>query len=77
MPFSSWRTVPSGTSNPHTASQFASIRWPPSVSTDSGWNWTPSTGSSRWRMAMTTPDSVRPVTSNSAGMVSGSTVSEW
>ena len=41
--------------SPHTASQFASIRWPPSVSTDSGWNCTPSTASSRWRSAMITP----------------------
>ena len=28
---------------------------PSGVSTDSGWNWTPSAGSSRWRMAITTP----------------------
>ena len=35
------------------ASQFASIRWPPWVSTDSGWNCTPSSGRVRWRIAMT------------------------
>ena len=28
---------------------------PCGVSTDSGWNWTPSTGSSRWRTAITSP----------------------
>ena len=30
--------------------KFASSSWPCSVRTDSGWNWTPSAGSSRWRM---------------------------
>ena len=38
-------------------SQLASIRWPPWVSTDSGWNCTPSIGNVRWRIAITTPDS--------------------
>ncbi|OLT03438.1 hypothetical protein BJF90_25235 [Pseudonocardia sp. CNS-004] len=47
------------------------------MSTDSGWNCTPTTGSSRWRTAMITPPSVRPVTSNSAGSVSGRIDSEW
>ena len=31
------------------------MRFPPGVSTDSGWNWTPSAGSSRWRTAITMP----------------------
>ncbi len=31
----------SASSDPQLTSQFASSRWPPSVSTDSGWNWTP------------------------------------
>ncbi len=35
-------------------------------------------GSSRWAIAITMPDSVRPVTtSSSGGIVSGKTVSEW
>ena len=51
-------------------SQLASSRWPPSVSTDSGWNCTPSSGRSRWRSAMITPPAVRPVTSSSSGRVS-------
>ena len=59
------------------ASQLASSWWPPSVSTDSGWNCTPSMGSSRCRRAITMPDGVRPVTSSSAGTLSDSTASEW
>ncbi|CAM5330476.1 hypothetical protein SHIRM173S_09647 [Streptomyces hirsutus] len=38
---------PPAASSPHSTSQLASIRWPCSVSTDSGWNCTPSTRSSR------------------------------
>ena len=56
--------------SPQIASQLASIRWPPSVSTDSGWNCTPSTGRSRCRAAMITPASVRAVTCSSSGTVS-------
>jgi eukaryotic-like serine/threonine-protein kinase len=63
--------------SPHAASHAASIWWPPSVSTDSGWNCTPSTASSRCRMAMTTPLLVRAVTASSLGTVSSSTASEW
>ena len=39
---------------------------PDSVSTDSGWNCTPSAGSSRWRIAITTPPP-RAETSNASG----------
>ena len=62
---------------PQEPSQVASSWWPPSVSTDSGWNCTPSMGSSRCRSAMTIPDGVCPVTSSSAGTVAGSTAREW
>ena len=62
---------------PHDVSQVASSWCPPSVSTDSGWNCTPSMGSSRCRSAMTMPEAVCPVTSSSAGTVAGSTASEW
>ena len=41
------------------------------MSTDSGWNCTPSTGRVRCLIAMMTPDAVRPVTSQSAGTVDG------
>ena len=50
--------VASASGSPHVASQLASMMWPPWVSTDSGWNCTPSIGSVRWRIAITTPDSV-------------------
>ena len=63
--------------SPQVTSQLASSRWPPSVSTDSGWNCTPSSGRSRCRSAMTTPLAVRPVTSSSAGRLSSRTASEW
>ena len=49
--------------------KLARIRGPAGVSTDSGWNCTPSRGRSRWRIAMTTPSAVRPVTSMAAGRV--------
>ena len=45
------------------------------VSTDSGWNWTPSAGRSRWRTAITTPPP-RAVTVSASGS-SGSATSEW
>ena len=43
---------------------------PCSVRTDSGWNWTPSAGSSRWRTAITTspPKALRSSTSGSVGL---------
>ena len=37
--------------------KFASRCGPSGVSTDSGWNWTPSMGRVRWRRPMTTPSS--------------------
>jgi hypothetical protein len=40
---------------------------PSGVSTDSGWNWMPSTGRSRWRTAITSPSSVVAHTSSSFG----------
>ena len=43
---------------------------PSGVSTDSGWNWTPSAGSSRWRIAIRTPPP-RAVTSKHVGQVAG------
>ena len=50
----------------------------PSVdSTDSGWNWTASSGSDRCRMAITTPSSLRALTKRSGGSVAASTMSEW
>ena len=41
------------------------------------WNWTPSTGSSRWRSPMIRPSSVHALTSRSAGRESRSTINEW
>src|SRR5581483_635340 len=48
---------------------------PSGVSTLSGWNWTPSTGSVRWRTPITSPSSVLAVTSSSAGTLVAA--SEW
>ena len=48
---------------------------PSGVSTDSGWNWTPSIGSARWRTPITSPSGVRAVISSSSGTVSAA--SEW
>ena len=43
----------------HRSRKFSSRSRPTgSVSTDSGWNWTPSTGSSRWRTPITSPSSL-------------------
>ena len=51
-------------------------RWGPSgVSTDSGWNCTPSTRSVRWRTAITSPSSVVAEISSSSGTVFAA--SEW
>ena len=55
--------------------KLASRAIPSSVSTDSGWNWTPSAGSSRWRMPISTP-SPRALTSRQSGR-SSATISEW
>src|SRR6266568_715937 len=41
---------------------------PVGVSTDSGWNWTPSTGSSRCRTAITSPSTAVAEISSTAGM---------
>ena len=48
---------------------------PTSVRTDSGWNWTPSTGSSRWRTAITSPSAAVAETSRQSGIVVAA--SEW
>ena len=47
------------------------------VSTDSGWNCTPSTSCSRWRSPMIVPSSVSAVISSTSGNVARSTTSEW
>src|SRR5205814_1090682 len=48
---------------------------PSGVSTDSGWNWTPTIGSVRWRTAITSPSSAYAVGSSSSGMRVAA--SEW
>src|SRR5215218_430376 len=48
---------------------------PTGVSTDSGWNWTPSTRSSRWRTAITSPSSHVAETWSSSGI--DVAASEW
>ena len=48
-----------------------------SVRIDSGWNCTPSIGSSRWRRPITRPSSLSAVTSSTSGTESRSTISEW
>ena len=48
---------------------------PSGVSTDSGWNWMPITGNSRWRTAITSPSSAVAQTSSSSGTVTAA--SEW
>ena len=50
---------------------------PSRVSSDSGWNWTPSTARVRWRRPMITPSAVRAVTSSTSGTLAGSTTREW
>ena len=51
---------------------------PSGVSTDSGWNWTPSSGRATCRMPITTRStSLIAVTRSSGGSVAGSTASEW
>ena len=60
-----------------TPRKLASRSWPPVVRMDSGWNCTPSTGSSRWRKPMTVPSAVSAVTTRHSGRVSRSTTREW
>ena len=55
--------------------KLSAIAEPCGVSTDSGWNWMPSIGSSRWRMAITSPSAAVAETSNSSG--TRVTASEW
>ena len=63
-------------SSPQISSQFASSRWPPSVSTDSGWNCTPCSGSARCCSPMMIAVGGA-VTSSSSGIVPSTTASEW
>ncbi len=74
--FSSLRTNVSSRAHPQSTSQLASIRCPPSVRIDSGWNCTPWIGKLVCRTAMITPLRVRAVTSSTAGSDSGRIVSE-
>ena len=55
--------------------KFLAIAGPSGVSTLSGWNCTPSIGSSRWRTPITSPSGVCEVTVSSAG--TSSAASEW
>ena len=55
--------------------KFRANSLPSGVSTDSGWNWSPSTGSSRCRTAMISPSSERALTSNASGTTVAA--SEW
>ena len=59
----------------HQERKFSASSGPSGVRTLSGWNWTPSIGSSRWRTPITSPSGVRAVTSSSAGTLS--TAREW
>src|SRR5439155_12236369 len=59
----------------HRARKFCAISRPSGVSTDSGWNWTPSTGSSRCLTPITSPSSAVAEISSSSGIVSAA--SEW
>src|SRR5262245_19184785 len=59
----------------HACRKFLAISHPSGVSTDSGWNCTPSTGKSRWRTAMTSPSSAVADTSSTLGV--SSATSEW
>ncbi len=51
----------------HRLTKLEIIVGPPTVSTDSGWNWTPSTSTSRWRIPMMMPSELLAVTSNASG----------
>src|SRR5690349_24429263 len=56
--------------------KFCSIRWPCSVRSASGWNWTPSSANSWWRTPMISPSSASAVIFRQAGSDSRSTASE-
>ena len=53
------------------ASQVLSMSWPLAVRTLSGWNWTPSTSSWRWRTPMIVPSAVVAVTTRRRGASPG------
>ena len=67
--------APRPRSTPISAGSCRPSRHPLGVSTDSGWNCTPSTRSVRWRTPMTSSSSVRAVTTSSSGTVIAA--SEW
>src|SRR4029078_1709683 len=50
---------------------------PCSEAIDSGWNWTPSIGRSRWRRPMMVPSSRVAVTSRAGGRLARSTIRLW
>src|SRR5262249_15326046 len=56
--------------------KFARIRFPSSVRIDSGWNWTPSTKSVRWRTPMISSSAVHAARSRTGGSAFGSITSE-
>lgn len=62
---------------PYSARKFFRSCFPESVSTDSGWNCTPSTGYFLCRRPMMTPSSVAAEISSSRGNDLRSTMSEW
>ena len=55
--------------------KFFASSGPTGVSTDSGWNWTPSIGSSGWRTAMTSPSAAVAEISSTSGIRVAA--SEW
>src|SRR5205814_8899213 len=59
----------------HLARKFRAISRPSGVSTDSGWNWTPSIGRSTWRTAITSPSGAIADVSKQAGTCVAA--SEW
>src|SRR5262249_25421922 len=61
----------------HPERKFLRSCFPSIVKIDSGWNWTPSTGSRRWRRPMISPSSAHAVISSASGIVSRMTASEW
>src|SRR5205823_3955313 len=69
--------LPYGLDHPASSRKLRSNSRPSGVSTDSGWNWTPKLGRSRWRSPITIPLSVQAETSSPAGMEALSTTSEW
>src|SRR5712691_799997 len=66
-----------GRAHPGPLRKFLRSCFPSTVRIDSGWNWTPSTGSRRWRRPMISPSSAQAVTSSASGTVSRRTASEW